>query len=477
MSANPTITAVKNGKKHDVSIRSDEGPLHVDSFCLSSADARERFAKAACRKYEGLSQTDIEQALLKELSRLETASTPTATSGAEAEAEPDPLAGTPQDVLDAANDLLNDPKLVQRISDDIAAMGVTGERELAFSIFLIGVSRLFHKPLAGIVQGASSTGKSYIVEQVARLFPPEALIIATQMTPQALFHMKPGSLVHRWVVGGERSLLEDPGRIEATRALREMLASQKLSKLMPVKGDDGIETRNHIQEGPIAFTETTTLGDIFGEDANRCLLLQTDESPEQTQRIIAAVANRLAGKPRKTESIVSMHHALQRLLPRGAWVRIPFAKKLGGAFTCDRVEVRRAFPQLLTVVQASALLHYKQRTRDDDGAILAGEGDYALARRLMAKPFTQSLGGGLSQPALDFLTKIPLSDPFTSRATAKKLKKPKSSVAGWLSELEDAGAVEVVEQARGRQAASWKRTDKSPDAGEDVLPSVKSLFP
>ncbi len=44
-----------------------------------------------------------------------------------------------------------------------------------------------------------------------------------------------------------------------------------------------------------------------------------------------------------------------------------------------------------------------------------------------------SLGGGLSQPALDFLTKIPLSNPFTSRATAKKLKKPKSSVAGVLT--------------------------------------------
>ena len=41
------------------------------------------------------------------------------------------------------------------------------------------------------------------------------------MTPQALFHMKPGSLAHRFVVAGERSQLENDERADATRALRE----------------------------------------------------------------------------------------------------------------------------------------------------------------------------------------------------------------------------------------------------------------
>lgn len=64
------------------------------------------------------------------------------------------------------------------------------------------------------------------------MFPPEAVIDAKQMTPQALFHMPPGALVNKFVVAGERSRLENDDTAEATRGLREMLSSQKLSKLM-----------------------------------------------------------------------------------------------------------------------------------------------------------------------------------------------------------------------------------------------------
>jgi DNA-binding transcriptional ArsR family regulator len=315
-----------------------------------------------------------------------------------------------------------------------------------------------------------------MVETVASLFPPEALIHATQMTPQALFHMKPGSLSHRWVVAGERSRLENDDTAEATRALREMLASGRLSKLMPVKIGSGIETQVIEQEGPIAFTETTTLANLFEEDANRCLMLQTDETRAQTRRIITSLAKREAGNHDDTGRVIRVHHAIQRILPR-AVVRVPWSDRLADAFNCDRVEVRRAFPQLLTLVQASALLHYRQRGTGDDGAILADARDYHLARRLIIKPFSQSLGGGLSESACAFLVKLPSGEEFTSKEMAKALKVSKSAAAGWLSELNDAGAVEMIEQGRGRKAAKWQLTGKTPDAGEDMLPTVDSIFP
>src|SRR5262249_16728051 len=83
--------------------------------------------------------------------------------------------------------------------------------------YLAGVSRLLERPLAVIVQGPSSSGKSYVIAKVAELFPPEAVVLAHQMTPQALFHMEPGSLEHRFVVAGERSRLENDDSAEATR--------------------------------------------------------------------------------------------------------------------------------------------------------------------------------------------------------------------------------------------------------------------
>ena len=465
------VTAERDGKsKHKITVKLDGVPMFVDTVNVSTAAARERFIGAVTGKFSGLDRDLLDEELLKLA-----ASDGVAPSGEDA-VEPDRLAGMSKETIDEANTLLDDPELITRICDDAEAVGVAGERELVATIYLIGVSRLLPRPLAGIIRGSSSSGKSYTVEKVAHLFPPECLVHATQMTPQALFHMKPGSLVHRWVVAGERSRLEDDDRAEATRALREMLASGKLSKLMPVKTGNGIETQLIEQSGPISFTETTTLTTVFEEDSNRALMLQTDESAAQTKRIITALARRHTREREDTGRIVSVHHALQRLLPRSD-VRVPFSDRLAADFLCERVEVRRAFPQLISLMQASALIHHKQRGKGDDDAILADARDYHLARRLIIKPFSQSLGGGLSQSARDFLAILPSSDVFTSSGIAKTLKKSKSSTSGWISELHDAGALEVIEEGRGRKATKWKLTGKTPDAGDEAIPTMESMFP
>ncbi len=469
------LTAERDGKRHRVTVKQGGTILHMHSFHLSSATARTTYIDALAAKCGGIDRDDRDD--LDNTMMVLAATGPAAAPTQGAEGEPDRLAGTPQDIIAKVNTLLADPKLVPRIADDIEAVGVAGERELTLTVYLIGVSRLLPRPLAGIIRGSSSSGKSYTVEKVASLFPPECLIHATQMTPQALFHMKPGSLVHRWVVAGERSRLEDDDRAEATRALREMIASGKLSKLMPTKTGSGIETQTIEQAGPIAFTETTTLTTVFEEDANRCLMLQTDETPEQTRRILTGMAARQAGTREDTGRVVSVHHTLQRMLPRAAVVRVPWADRLADKFACDRVEVRRAFPQLLALVQASALLHHKQRDIGDDGAILADARDYHLARRLIAKPFAQSLDGGLSESALRFLAMLPRNETFTAKGIAKQLKVSQSSVKGWLRELHDAGAVEAADQQRGNRAAQWRLTGKTPDAADELLPTIIAMFP
>ncbi len=473
MSATETnleLLAERDGKRHRVTVKHGERVLHVDTLNVGSATARKKFLNALTDRFPGIDRDALDSQLIT-FAATDSTAQPRAT-----ESESDPLASTPQDITDEATTILEDPELIGRVCDAAATLGVAGERELVATVYLIGVSRLLPRPLAGIVRGSSSSGKSYTVEKVAALFPPEGLVHATQMTPKALFHMKPGSLRHKWVVAGERSRLEDDETAEATRALREMLASGRLSKLMPMKIGNGIETQTIEQEGPIAFTETTTLTNIFEEDANRCLLLQTDETPAQTRRIINTLAQRQAGERDDTDRVIRVHHTLQRMLPRFD-VRVPWSDRLANAFKCDRVEVRRAFPQLLALVQASALLHHRQRVRSGDGAVLADARDYHLARRLVVKPFSQSLGGGLSESALAFLAKLPSGDEFTSKGMAKKLKVSKSSAAGWLSELHDAGAVEVTEQGRGRLPTKWRLTGKTPDDGEELLAAVEYLFP
>jgi hypothetical protein len=481
----PSFNAGPNGRTGTLTAEVDGEAVHIDNTVdPCNPKHRERFVTFLAERIPNLDRADLETQLLDIASQHATK----VPSGPSPKGAPEPrdpselLAEMPQEIRDEAERMLNDPLLIKHVVEDVAALGVAGERELTADLYSIGTSRLLPRPLAGIVQGPSASGKSYLIEKVALLFPPETVIHATQMTPQALFHMKPGALAHKFIVAGERSRIEDDERAEATRALREMLSAGKLSKLMPMKVEGGrIETVAIEQEGPIAFVESTTLAKVFEEDANRCLLLHTDEQPNQTRRIISTLAKGYGGTfQAKADRIVQRHFALQRLL-QPLPVVIPYADRLGELFTIDRVEARRAFPQVMSAIQAVALLHQRQRTRDGGGRLLATADDYHLARRLLARPMARLLGGGLSDPARRFFDRLQTwaaGQSFTSTEAKGKEKNCKSSVYGWLNELHEAALVELVEQARGRQPATWRLTGNHPvDGVLTGLPELAEVFP
>ena len=43
-------------------------------------------------------------------------------------------------------------------------------------------------------------------------------------------------------------------------------------------------------EGPISYIDTTTKTELFHEDRNRTILLHTDESDDQTRKVLHALA-------------------------------------------------------------------------------------------------------------------------------------------------------------------------------------------
>jgi len=393
------------------------------------------------------------------------------------------LAAMSEDICKEAEVILADPMLIKKVIDDVAALGVAGERELIATIYLIGISRLLDQPLAAIIQGPSSSGKSYAIQKTVELFPEESVIHATQMTPQALFHMPPRALVHKFVVAGERSRVKSDEAAEATRALREMLSAGKLTKLLPMKVEGGqIETVQINQDGPIAFIESTTSARVFDEDANRCVMLHTDEQSSQTRRIINKLALGYCGNATvcARDRVILRHHALQRMLePRV--IAIPFASRLAELFTTDRVDVRRAFPQLMSMIQAVVLLYQKQRETDGDGRLIAIPDDYQLARHLLVKPFSRMLGSGLSDPARRFCDRLIDwfgADAFTTPDAKNKETGSKSSVYGWIGELHGAGLVEMIEPHRGPSPTRWRLNSVGPsDIPVNGLPSIEEVFP
>jgi hypothetical protein len=473
----------------------------TDKADMESLREREKLYKRLAKKLPGTDLKDVEEAgeagwsatfqrwrEAKQAREAEEQAAATAgQTGTTGDADPEAeglqrLTETPADIRAEATALLRDPDLIDRITADVELQGVAGEKELTANLYLVFTSRKLRRPLAARVRGPSTSGKSHVIDCTAALMPPEAVIYATQMTPQALFHMPKGSLRHKLIVAGERSRNDEDDAAEATRALREMISAGCLSKLLPLKIGNTLETVLVQQEGPIAFVESTTMGEVFAEDENRALPLYTDERPEQTRRVITATANGYAGLRPPGQDLGRMrlvHHTAQRLLKRRE-VIIPFAPRLGQALRADRVETRRAFPAILSMVQASALWHQLQREQMADGQLIASRTDYAVAALLLAEPMRRLLGGGISEPACRFAERLRgwfQGETFTPRDAKAKEDRSRSSVHVWLGELRAAGLVEQVSEARGRTPASWRLADCAPgQAMASGLPTAEEVF-
>jgi hypothetical protein len=155
-------------------------------------------------------------------------------------------------------------------------------------------------------------------------------------------------------------------------------------------------TRVYAVEGPCALLLTTTAEAPDAELANRCLTLHVNESAEQTAAIQArqrAAYAALPGERADREALRRLHQHAQQLLEPLA-VHIPWAEAL--SFRHDRLPMRRAHAQYLTLIAASAVLHQRQRTLGTAAGVryvVADAADAALAGRLAGA----ALGGTLEE--------------------------------------------------------------------------------
>lgn len=401
------------------------------------------------------------------------------------------LAETPLEIIEQAKKLATDPNLIERISSHIA-LAVAGEEQLARLNYMFCTSRLLDSPICLIVTGASASGKSYSLQQVGKFMPDETVLHVTDSTENALYYMSEHALEHRIILGGERRRDVTDANADKTRPYREMVSEKKLTKHVPVRQANGtMKTEEIVRFGPIALSESTTSQAIDAEDSNRCVVVNTDESAEQTARIIAASdeADEAGNVALVPDDVYAVHWAFQRMLVK-ATVRIPFAKVVGQMVTprvVHNLESRRAWPQCKQVIKASALLYQFQREQDNNGTITATLEDYRIARGVLGQWLEKIIHGGLSDgaenafPAL--LAAFNKGMPFTI-AEAVKAHVGGDSVLRkrWLPELERAGVINTVDDSdmgrngRGRRPQRYRVTvDKLPEKECTVLPTVEEI--
>ena len=476
----------KGSTKGTVTARNNGQTLAVEQINLAKPAERKAFVKNLTQKYASLDAEKLEDNLIQ-IAGQQTKQDQQSSADSDSEQENHPLVKsdkalkkTDPELIEYARQFLSLPDLIERIPGHLHQLGVAGEKELCLMLYLIGTSRLLSRPLAGLVMGASSGGKSYVINNVASMFPEEAILRAHRLSPKALEHMPTGSLIHRFIVSGERSRMQDDAAAEATRALREMIGDGRLSAAVSVQNRPGQwDTAVIQQEGPIAYVESTTLGirDIFDEDRTRFVMLSVNESLEQTEAVIKELARKAAnpGEPDSFDSVVALHHTVQRLL-RPLEVIVPFADELRWCLPKEALEVRRSFGHLISYIEAVALLYQYQRQKNEQGRIIAVPQDYEVVKKHLTGPLARSLGCGLTAGAEALLEKVKaISGSFTAGHAAAEAHCSDNTARARIRELVAAGQLELVAEGKGRTPTKYSVVTDPPPLSGLILPELGAL--
>jgi len=208
--------------------------------------------------------------------------------------------------------------------------------------------------------------------------PPEKVIKRSAISDKALFrteaHLKGSVLYLQEVVGSEG----------ADFTIRVLQSAQYLEYEVTEKMPDGsMGTVVHRREGTVVVVCTTTKIRLFHENNTRVLPIYVDESEEQTRRIVERQLQTAKGEDvssKEREHILEAWHDAIRLLEPEEVV-IPYADRI--QVPTSSVRIRRDIGKVLDVVRIIAWLHQHRRERDEQGRIIATEGDFRKALGLI----------------------------------------------------------------------------------------------
>jgi hypothetical protein len=225
---------------------------------------------------------------------------------------------------------------------------------------------------------------------------------------------------------------------------------------------------------------TTTKTRIHDENETRVLSLSTDDSPDQTKRVLQQLANEddAAGGDlndwREFQKWLASDKATRT-------VTIPYAPKLAELINPAAVRLRRDFAALLALIRTHALLHQVNRKRDEQGRVIATIADYAAVRELVAGTIAEGVGQTVSDTVRATVETVgELQEEHgagvTNHQVAELLKVDKSNASRRLRVAADAGYLRNLEEKRG-VPARWKITDLDDPLPEalDLLPEPKQL--
>jgi hypothetical protein len=266
----------------------------------------------------------------------------------------------------------------------------------------------------------SAAGKNEAVRAGAALHPPEAVHTMSAGSARALIYDE-DNFTNRNVVVEEADSIPDEGPVAAAiRAIAETGAmTYDVVERDEKTGKFG--TRHIVKPGPTGLITTATKS-VEYQLGTRVIEIPITDSEEQTRAVMLIHARRAAGD-------------LGEIPDPGQWIAfmrwlefegerrviVPFAVELIGLIPAHLVRLPRDSAQLLSCIQAIALLHQRHRLRAPAGEVVALVADYATARDLLAPVFDIIATEGVSDVVRQTVEAIQPDEEVTQAVLAARL--------------------------------------------------------
>ena len=226
-------------------------------------------------------------------------------------------------------DLAEAPDLMDRVVQQVQAMGVVNERELIVLTYIAATSRVLEHPVNLLVKGASSGGKSFTTTRTLELIGPDFVNHLTSSSALSLVY-DDRPLAHTVLFINEANQLQADENSMFAMLVRTLISEGRIVHQTTVEDPDsptGRRVERIVREGPIALVITTT-GELHAENETRMLSWHIGESHEQTRAVMASLAARAAGAVAAPADL-AVWHDLQRWIALGPNdAVIPFAQQI-----------------------------------------------------------------------------------------------------------------------------------------------------
>jgi len=294
----------------------------------------------------------------------------------------------------------NDP--LNLVVQEIRNLGYGGDIRPAVIVYLAATSRLLAMregamPVHLLISGISSSGKSYTLRHVMRIFPEQAYHVISAGSPRTLIYGD-AEFQHKILIFEEADSLPAGEDNPAASAIRNLLQDHRLHYEVTIRNSQtgDYQVKKIEKPGPTVLITTST-HPLGAQLMTRLFCLEIAKSKEQISAALKTQALlEIKGRKPVNNAFVSFQSYLQLQAP--IKVVVPYSEQLADIISkmSSAPRILRDFTRLLSLVKSVAILRHHNRQVDSEGRIIADLSDYTTVRELVNDMYIDSTTGASS---------------------------------------------------------------------------------